>query len=237
MRVTFLAHSGFLVELPEVCLLFDYWKGELPSLPESPLAVFVSHRHPDHFDPAIFSLAEGREDVTFVLSKDIRPKKLEKLGLPDGLRERVVSVGPDETFSLPGLGLTAETLRSTDEGVAFVVTCGEKTLYHAGDLNWWSWEEESDGYNRNMEVDFKRYLEPLRNRHLDVAFVPLDPRLGDRYGLGLDWLLRTAQVDRVFPMHLWNEFGLIERFRAEHPDLSPAVVSVEREGQSWSLPD
>ena len=30
MRVTYLAHSGFLVELPSVTLLFDWWKGELP---------------------------------------------------------------------------------------------------------------------------------------------------------------------------------------------------------------
>ena len=33
MRVTFLAHSGFFVELEGVCLLFDWWKGALPPLP------------------------------------------------------------------------------------------------------------------------------------------------------------------------------------------------------------
>ena len=30
--VTFLGHSGFLVELPSVTLLFDWWKGELPAI-------------------------------------------------------------------------------------------------------------------------------------------------------------------------------------------------------------
>ena len=34
MRITFLAHSGFFVELDSMCLLFDYWRGELPPLPE-----------------------------------------------------------------------------------------------------------------------------------------------------------------------------------------------------------
>ena len=32
MRVTYLAHSGFLVELPSVTLLLDWWKGALPPL-------------------------------------------------------------------------------------------------------------------------------------------------------------------------------------------------------------
>ena len=41
MRITFLDHSGFLVELPSVTLLFDWWKGELPTLRQGiPLLVF-----------------------------------------------------------------------------------------------------------------------------------------------------------------------------------------------------
>lgn len=46
MHVTFLDHSGFLVELPGLTLLFDWWKGDLPPLPSGPLLVFASHRHP-----------------------------------------------------------------------------------------------------------------------------------------------------------------------------------------------
>ena len=34
MRVTFLDHSGFLAELSSAALLFDWWKGELPPLPD-----------------------------------------------------------------------------------------------------------------------------------------------------------------------------------------------------------
>ena len=35
MRVTFLAHDGFFIELDQVCLLFDWWKGVLPPLSNS----------------------------------------------------------------------------------------------------------------------------------------------------------------------------------------------------------
>ena len=42
MHVTFLDHSGFLVELPGLTLLFDWWKGDLPPLPSGPLLVFLA---------------------------------------------------------------------------------------------------------------------------------------------------------------------------------------------------
>lgn len=239
-RITFLAHSGFLVELPQAALLFDWWKGELPSLPtDRPLTVFASHRHPDHFDPRIFSLDDGARDVAFLLSKDIRlsPRRLEKWGVPEETAKKIRPVDFGEAFSLPARGIGVETLRSTDEGVAFLVTAGEKTVYHAGDLNWWHWDGEDEGWNRNMEVNFKRYLEPLRGRKLDLAFAPLDPRLGRESGWGFRWLLETAEVERVFPMHQWEDSRPTARFCAEFPTLAPKIVPVDHLGQSWEFPD
>lgn len=61
MKITYIAHSGFLAELEHTILLFDYYQGELPELPdEKMLYVFASHRHPDHFNPEVFRLAEGK---------------------------------------------------------------------------------------------------------------------------------------------------------------------------------
>lgn len=51
-------------------------------------------------------------------------------------------------------GVTVEALPSTDEGVAFLVTAEGRTVFHAGDLNWWHWEGEDPVWNRNMEADF-----------------------------------------------------------------------------------
>ena len=42
MHVTFLDHSGFLVELPGLTLLFDWWKGDLPPLPSGPCLLYTS---------------------------------------------------------------------------------------------------------------------------------------------------------------------------------------------------
>lgn len=182
IRATFLDHSGFLVELADVCLLFDWWKGALPPLPEKPLAVFVSHRHEDHFSPAVFSLADGTRPVRFLLGKDIRPteKNRARWGLTDEALSLCSFLGGNEhTEVFPGV--TVETLPSTDEGVAFVVHACGRTVYHAGDLHWWHWEGEDKAWNRNMEVNFQRFLRPLEGRHIDLAMVPLDGRLEDAF--------------------------------------------------------
>ena len=236
MRVTFIAHSGFLVELENVCLLFDWWKGELPPLPDKPLLCFASHRHPDHFDPRVFSLDDGKCQVRFVLSRDIRltERNLNKWGVSAETAEKCVSVRENETAA-PLDGVTVETLKSTDEGVAFLVTCGGRTVYHAGDLNWWHWEGEDKAWNRNMETDFKRFIEPLRGRRIDLALAPLDPRLEGAADWGVRYLLELAQVERLIPMHQWEDYRPTASFLRAYPQWAGTVLSVERTGQQWKL--
>ena len=236
MRVTFIAHSGFLVELENVCLLFDWWKGELPPLPDKPLLCFASHRHPDHFDPRAFSLDDGKRQVRFVLSRDIRltERNLSKWGVSAETAEKCVSVRENETAA-PLDGVTVETLKSTDEGVAFLVTCGGRTVYHAGDLNWWHWEGEDKAWNRNMEADFKRFIEPLRGRRIDLALAPLDPRLEGAADWGVRYLLELARVERLIPMHQWEDYRPTASFLRPYPRWAKTVLPVERTGQRWEL--
>ena len=122
MQVTFLDHSGFLVESDSAALLFDWWKGELPALrPGIPLYIFASHVHPDHFDPRIFSLDDGSREVRFVLGHDIRltPRNLSRWGVSPETAETCRNLRGGETLELPGAGV--EALPSTDEGEAFLV--------------------------------------------------------------------------------------------------------------------
>ena len=236
-RVTFLDHSGFLVELESCCILFDWWKGDLPALPGKPLFVLASHRHPDHFDPRIFALDDGAREIRFILAKDIRlsDRNRAKWGVSPETAEKCVRVGGGQSLALPGL--TVETLPSTDEGVAFLVTCGFRTVYHSGDLNWWHWEGEDKSWNRNMEANFKRNIEPLRGRHIDLAFAPLDPRQEGAESWGFRYLLELADVKRIFPMHQWGDFSPTARFFAAAPELAEKVVPVEAPGQNWEFSD
>lgn len=237
MRVTFLAHSGFFLELETASLLFDWWKGELPPLlADRPLLVFASHRHEDHFTPAIFSLAEGGRNVRFLLGKDIRltERNRARWDLSDDVAARCLALGGGETVS-PVPGVTVETLPSTDEGVAFLVSLEGKTLFHAGDLNWWHWEGEDKAWNRNMEVNFKRYCEPLRGRHMDLAMFPIDPRLGEDGFRGARYFLELTDTACLLPMHQWEQFSFTQDFLTAFPAFAGQVRMVERNGQCFTL--
>lgn len=77
MKITYIHHSGFLVETAECYCLFDYYKGELPSLdPAKPMLVFVSHSHQDHYNPAVFALLleKGIKKAGAILPNDIKPR-------------------------------------------------------------------------------------------------------------------------------------------------------------------
>lgn len=235
MKITFLAHSGFFIELESCCLLFDWWKGDVPDSSGKPLFCFASHRHEDHFNPLLFALDNGTREVQFILSHDIllTERRLIRWGVTPSTAAKCVSLRPNVTTSLSGI--TVETLRSTDEGVAFLVTAEGHTLYHAGDLNWWHWAGEDAGWNRNMEVNFKRYLEPLRGRSIDLAMVPLDPRLGESEDLGLAYLLEIAKATVVLPMHQWGDYAPTARFQAKHPQWAAQILPIATEGQSFFI--
>ncbi len=237
MRVTFLEHSGFLVETGFAALLFDWWKGELPALPPGvPLYVFASHVHPDHFDPKIFALNDGNRDVSFLLGKGVSldPRHLQRWGVsPETVEKARVRQG-GQTLSLPQAEI--ETLSSTDEGVAFLVTLPDgRTVFHAGDLNWWHWEGEDKAWNRNMEVNFKKYTEPLRGRKIDLAMLPLDPRLGEAGFWGPAYFLETADIRHFLPMHQWGDFEFSRKFLEENPAFTERTVPVERAGQVFTF--
>ena len=239
IRATFIAHSGFLVELDGVSLLFDWWKGELPGIsPEKPLLVFASHRHQDHFKPEIFALDDGARDVRFLLGKGIQlsSRNLKAWGVSPAAAEKCRVLKGGETVS-PLPGVTVETLPSTDEGVAFLVTAGKTVVYHAGDLNWWHWEGEDPAWNRNMEVDFKRYLEPLRGRKIDLAMVPLDSRLGEPGFWGPKYFLDLTNTAHMLPMHQWEDFAFTEKFLSAHPEYAKTVTPVSNNGETFAFPD
>ena len=75
MKITHICHSCFLVELSHTLLLFDYFQGPLPVLdPEKTLFVFSSHRHHDHYSPAVWELSDSHPNVFYVLEMCIRDR-------------------------------------------------------------------------------------------------------------------------------------------------------------------
>jgi len=222
IKVTFLYHSGFLVELPNVIFLFDYYKGVIPELDGSkPLYIFSSHRHPDHFCFEIFALAEKYPNVKYLLSRDIGKKykkkyMLEKKGLSEDLYRSITYLREDGQWE--DGAVIVQAIPSTDAGVAFLVQEKQekRTVYHAGDLNWWTWEGETKEEYQAMTKRFKasmgmvkQKLESMGASCFDAAFVPLDPRQKERYAMGFDFFMRNIPVKHVFPMHAFGDYSII----------------------------
>lgn len=226
MTVTYLYHSGFAVEFEDIMLVFDYYKGELPQSAEGKrLYVFSSHFHKDHFQRCIFEWSD-RYDVTYILSKDIRAK---------GFEGNVIRVRGREEIQADELKI--KTLRSTDVGVAFFVRFRGTAIYHAGDLNWWHWEEEGPAYNEKMKADYQKEIESIEGERIDLAFVPLDPRLEEAYGWGADYFMRHTDTRYLFPMHLWGSYKTISRFLNDplSEGYRDRIVRIEKRQQSFEI--
>jgi len=222
MKITYIFHSGFLIETEKSYYVFDYYKGSLPQLDTSrPVVVFSSHNHGDHYNAEVFDMLRnmGMKNVLAVLSKDIPQSKY-----PSGIE--VIKVHGQHEYSLPG-GEKLETLISTDEGVAFLLTTDEGTLYHAGDLNDWTWEGESVDYNKQMRGSYRSYINTLSGKSIDVAFIPLDPRQEQHYAAGITYFLSVVTPKEVYPMHYWEQPEIISTFLKDYPQYKTIIKNTE----------
>lgn len=229
MRVTYIGHSGFSVELESHILLFDYYEGTMPEFdPAKKLLVFASHSHPDHFNREILKLADVYPDVEYIFPKDIGIAKKKQRASEHFMRKRdEITVGDTKVKSL----------RSTDEGVAFLVRCEDRIIYHAGDLNWWHWEEEDDAYNRMMRGDYQKEIETLTGEKIDLAFVVLDPRQEEQFYWGFDWYMRHTDTKIVFPMHMWKQYEVQDRLigmEVSEP-YREKIMRIREKGQVFEL--
>lgn len=233
MIVRFLYHDGFAVEIGGHCLIFDYYKNEPRGggfkqgvvrpeelLRYTQVTVFASHKHPDHYNPCIFGWQRTMTHINYVLSSDIKTDK------------PAAFISPGQTIDVDGLNIRA--LESTDEGVAFLVKAYGKCIYHAGDLNWWHWEGEQDCANRDMARRYKEQINSLKGEKIDIAFVPVDPRLEGAYLLGIDYFMRTVGADVVVPMHFWDDYKMCEKARGDEraAPYKNSIVSYRRRGET-----
>ena len=208
-KVTYLDHSGFAVVLPDVIAVFDYYRDPAHALHRIleensglPVVFFVSHAHADHYNTDIFNLAQNHRRV-YILSNDVPAN-----GIDTRLEVQGMSAG-DVIDNLPG-GLRVKAYGSTDRGVSFMVTAKDgTTIFHAGDLNYWHWSEEST--EKEVRKAYNVFVKELHRicddyDSIDIAFFPVDPRMGQDYTQGARLFLENIRVKYFFPMHFHNDY-------------------------------
>ena len=203
LLITHYYHSGFSVAGEHTLLVFDYWRGERGELtPEKQLTpeklakfdnvfVFISHEHIDHLDPVVFSWNEAG-NVSYIVSSD----------MPVGTRGK--RMAPGDTLKLCD-EVTVTAFDSTDLGVSFLADFGGIRIFHAGDLNFWHWREESTMQEiEEADAEFRRAVQPLSKEQIDVAFFPVDPRQGTMYEAGANYFILAAKPRILIPMHYFH---------------------------------
>lgn len=198
MKITYHRHSGFSVRTDQRLLIFDYL-GEGLNAPETKdrAIAFVSHAHGDHFHPSVVRwMGEGR--VQLVTGDDVDS---------GGIR-----LSPGDRIELDGVII--EAFGSTDQGVSFLICADGFCIFHAGDLNLWHWKNESDEeYVREATEAFEEVLDSLRGRKIDLAFFPVDPRMGEGYEEGAMRFIDIMRPMHFVPMHFWDQPEAAEAMR------------------------
>lgn len=217
MTLTYIFHSGFVLETEKTVIVFDYWldpAGVIPRALSNMKHVYVlcSHFHRDHFTRQIFKWRQQwpNHRYTYILSRDILKRgRAEKHEADVWLAKG--GEWEDDNIRVHAMG-------SNDCGVSWVVDAEGKRLFHAGDLNnWYAHLLSKDcgvrrkgtlgmGAEIDPEYEEKRYLGELKDiakvyDSFDVVLFPIDGRIGNGYTRGARQFLERFAVRLFVPIH------------------------------------
>ena len=224
MIINYLLNSGFLIWDEKILLVFDdyedpsgvvnaaYDKGDFDRL-----YIFATHAHFDHFSTHIRAYAP--KVTRYIFSNDIRRTKRVKMFPTDKITYmKRYSEWQDDLIKV-------WTYDSTDVGVSFLVQTTSSRIFHAGDFNWWHWENETPEEIALADKAFKKQIKRMDGMEAEVAFFPVDGRLGSSQEFGaIDFMART-KVKSFVAMH-----------RVDYPRWKPSqeFLAVAKDIPTWS---
>jgi L-ascorbate metabolism protein UlaG (beta-lactamase superfamily) len=235
-KIYYIYHSGFAIKTENHFLIFDYYKEPMQNdLTHKPLGllspenikqmknvfVFASHSHEDHFNSSILEWENYNSDIKYIFSSDITINKSKS-------SYSFIEEGQERTFD----GLCVKAYGSTDIGISFLVKVDGVTIFHAGDLNWWKWKEDSLEEQSLAECSFKAHIDKLsEEKSIDIAFFPVDPRLQEFYYLGGEYFAKEIQPKLLIPMHFGEDVGITSEFADKMRKQNINAVQIDYSGQ------
>jgi L-ascorbate metabolism protein UlaG (beta-lactamase superfamily) len=177
--------------------------------------VFITHRHTDHYAPAVFDWKKTVKDIAYVAGFK-----------PEG-KDGYVFMAPRETKTLGGLDIT--TTRANDEGVGFFVTVDGLTIFHSGD------HSAAGGDDRfKPEIDF------LAGRGLraDLLFMPISVTGDQEMNQGVHYATKQLSAVAVFPGHVAAREDVFVEFArdAAMAGITTPIYCPEYGGDRFTVP-
>ena len=212
--VYYIYHSAFVIELEKSILIFDFYKfpnnkinkkeeffNRFIKRTDKKVYVFATHSHPDHFNKEILTWLEINENIKYILSDDIRRHK----------HKNFYFTKENDSFELDNLKIN--TFGSTDLGSSFYVNTEDKNIFHSGDLHFWHWEDDTLEEEKVMYAAYMFQLEKIKKLdRIDIAFVPVDPRLGVNTLEGVELFYKILKPRIIIPMHFSDDYSQMKNF-------------------------
>ena len=225
MELTYLLNSGFMVKEDRTLLVFDDYEDPAGAVDAAydkddydRLYIFVTHAHFDHFGTRIRAYAQ--KVTRYIFSSDIKHTKRVKIFPTNKITyiKRYTEWEDDR--------IRVWAYDSTDVGVCFRVrfSSGAK-VFHAGDFNWWHWADDTPENIALAEKVFRRQVKRLNGIEADVAFFPVDGRLGDAQEKGAIEFAARTDIKSFVAMH-----------RVDYPQWKPSseFTALSRYIPTWS---
>ena len=212
--IYYIYHSGFVLELEKSILIFDFYriptdkKNEEESFiskfikrTDKKIYVFSSHSHSDHFNKEILKWLNLNENIKYILSDDIKIHK----------HKNFYFTKEGDSFELDNLKIS--TFGSTDLGSSFYVNTENKNIFHSGDLHFWHWEDDTPEEEKTMYNGYIAQLKKIKKLdRIDIAFVPVDPRLGVNTLEGVELFYEYLKPKIIIPMHFSDDYSKMKNF-------------------------
>ena len=141
-------------------------------------------------------------------------------------------MAPGDTLELePMISVTA--FDSTDLGVSFLLNIHGKKVFHAGDLNFWHWRDESSLKEiEEAEMEFIRAVKPISRESVDIAFFPVDPRQGTMFEAGANYFILQVKPRLLIPMHYFHKTEIILEYARTASSRTTEVLAMPGIGDS-----
>ena len=201
MDINYLLNSGFMVRDEKILLVFDDYEDPTGIIDAAydkadfdRLYIFVTHAHFDHFGTCIRAYA--KKTTRYIFSNDMKHTKRVKIFPTNKITymKRYTEWQDDM--------IKVRSYDSTDVGVSYLVeTPSGKRIFHAGDFNWWHWEDDTPENIILAEKVFKRQLKRLADMEADIAFFPVDGRLGYSQEKGAIDFVAKVKIKSFVAMH------------------------------------
>ena len=201
MNIFYLINSGFMIQDGKNLFVFDdyedpagivnaaYDKGDFDRL-----YIFVTHAHFDHFGTHIRAYAP--KVTRYIFSSDVKRTKRVKIFPSNKITymKRYTEWQDD--------AIKVWSYDSTDVGISFLIqTPSGKKIFHAGDFNWWHWEGDTPENIELAEKVFRRQMKRINGMEADVAFFPVDGRLGNSQEMGAIEFAAHTNIKNFVAMH------------------------------------